>query len=46
MDKSKDFQEFRKIHESKMSKEQIEVAKVMAKMSPEDLAKLKEQMNE
>jgi hypothetical protein len=34
------------IDESKMSKEQVEVAKVMAEMSPEDLAKLKEQMNE
>ena len=34
------------IDERKMSKEQVEVAKVMGKMSPEDLAKLKEQMNE
>jgi len=34
------------IDESKMSKEQVEVAKVMAEMSPEELAKLKEQMNE
>lgn len=34
------------IDESKMSKEQVEVAKVMAEMSAEDLAKLKEQMNE
>jgi|GEM_PF-4068645 len=29
-----------------MSKEQVEVAKVMAEMSPEELAKLKEQLNE
>lgn len=34
------------IDESKMSKEQVEVAKVMSEMSPEELAKLKEQMNE
>ena len=34
------------IDESKMSKEQVEAAKAMAEMPPEELMKLKELINE